>query len=76
MVCLQGHYRYCEALFLFGYAKKAIEANKSAQKLCKDDHEGMKDLEQQQFKFFAETAQLKGVFAANHISFLCLSETV
>lgn len=64
MVCLQGHYRYCEALFLLGLAKKAIEANISAQKLCKDDHEGMKDLEQQQLKFLTDTADLKGVFTA------------
>ncbi|XP_074467867.1 E3 ubiquitin-protein ligase TTC3 [Sebastes fasciatus] len=47
----KGHYRYCEALFSLGEIKKAIEANNIAQSLCKDDHEGMKDLEQQHLKF-------------------------
>ncbi|XP_056252841.1 E3 ubiquitin-protein ligase TTC3 isoform X1 [Seriola aureovittata] len=47
----KGHYRYCEALFSMGEIKMAIEANRSAQRLCKDDHEGLKDLEQQQQKF-------------------------
>ncbi|XP_067350334.1 E3 ubiquitin-protein ligase TTC3 isoform X1 [Channa argus] len=55
----KGHYRYCEALFYLGEVKMAIEANVSAQKLCKDDHEGMKDLEQQQLKFVIETAELR-----------------
>ncbi|KAG7217207.1 hypothetical protein INR49_027751 [Caranx melampygus] len=47
----KGHYRYCEALFSLGEVRMAIEANSSAQRLCKDDHEGVKDLEQQQSKF-------------------------
>ncbi|KAK2828692.1 hypothetical protein Q5P01_019726 [Channa striata] len=54
----KGHYRYCEALFCLGEVRMAIEANMSAQKLCKGDHEGMKDLEQQQQKFHIETADL------------------
>lgn len=64
MVCLQGHYRYCDALFFLGEVKMAKEANLSAQKLCKDDHEGMKDLEQQQLRFFNETPDPKGNFTA------------
>lgn len=65
MVGLQGHYRYCEALFFLGEVKMAIEANNSAQSLCKDDLDGIKDLEQQYQKFgkfpaltFAATRQI------------------
>ncbi|XP_031724821.1 E3 ubiquitin-protein ligase TTC3 isoform X2 [Anarrhichthys ocellatus] len=47
----KGHYRYCEALFFLGEIKKAIDANLMAQHLCRDDHEGFKDLEQQHLKF-------------------------
>ncbi|XP_044226029.1 E3 ubiquitin-protein ligase TTC3-like isoform X3 [Thunnus albacares] len=50
----KGHYRYCEALFSLGHYKMAIEANRSAQDLCKDDQEGIKDLEQQHQKFITE----------------------
>ncbi|XP_035480629.1 E3 ubiquitin-protein ligase TTC3 [Scophthalmus maximus] len=55
----KGHYRYCEALFSLGEVKNAIEANISAQSLCRDDSEGIKDLEQQHVKFMAETAKPK-----------------
>lgn len=61
MACFQGHYRFCEALFMLGFVRYAIEANKAAQELCKDDHEGMKDLEQQ-FKLFTQTPDPKGIF--------------
>ncbi|XP_034405472.1 E3 ubiquitin-protein ligase TTC3 [Cyclopterus lumpus] len=47
----KGHYRYCEALFSLGEVQKAIEANTMAQSLCKEDQEGIKDLEQQHLKF-------------------------
>uniref|UniRef100_G3QC75 RING-type E3 ubiquitin transferase n=1 Tax=Gasterosteus aculeatus aculeatus TaxID=481459 RepID=G3QC75_GASAC len=47
----KGHYRYCEALCSMGEVRMAIEANATAQSLCKDDHKGMKDLEQQRLKF-------------------------
>lgn len=33
-----------------GEVKKAIEANDLAQKLCRNDHAGLKDLEQQKLK--------------------------
>ncbi|XP_024921263.1 E3 ubiquitin-protein ligase TTC3 isoform X2 [Cynoglossus semilaevis] len=46
----KGHYRYCEALLFLGEVKKAIEANDLAQKLCRNDHAGLKDLEQQKLK--------------------------
>ncbi|XP_037322958.2 E3 ubiquitin-protein ligase TTC3 [Pungitius pungitius] len=46
----KGHYRYCEALCSMGALTMAIEANSTAQSLCKDDHKGMRDLEQQQQK--------------------------
>ncbi|KAL0994489.1 hypothetical protein UPYG_G00122920 [Umbra pygmaea] len=47
----KGHYRYCEALFLLGQPKHALEANRLAQNLCRSDTEGMKDLLQQHLKF-------------------------
>ncbi|XP_054482046.1 E3 ubiquitin-protein ligase TTC3 isoform X1 [Anoplopoma fimbria] len=47
----KGHYRFCEALFNLGEVKKAIKANHTARSLCKNDHVGMKDLEQQHLKF-------------------------
>ncbi|XP_034744945.1 E3 ubiquitin-protein ligase TTC3 [Etheostoma cragini] len=50
----KGHYRFCEALFYLGQFGKAVEANKWAQSLCRDNHEGVKDLEQQLQKFFDE----------------------
>ncbi|CAJ1063428.1 Hypothetical predicted protein [Xyrichtys novacula] len=53
----KGHYRYCEALFLFGECKMAIEANIIGRQLCKDDQEGLKDLEQQHLKFVTEIQQ-------------------
>lgn len=51
LVFVQGHYRYCEALFSLGHYEMAIKANKLAQMLCKDDHEGVKDLETQFCKY-------------------------
>ncbi|XP_060941252.1 E3 ubiquitin-protein ligase TTC3 isoform X2 [Limanda limanda] len=56
----KGHYRYCDALFSMGEFKRAIEANSSAQRLCKGDHEGFKDLEQQKLKFIQAIKDLKG----------------
>ncbi|TMS14573.1 E3 ubiquitin-protein ligase TTC3 [Larimichthys crocea] len=55
----KGHYRYCEALFSLGEVKRAIEANKLAQTLCKRDREGVKDLEQQLQKFMGEQAVIQ-----------------
>ncbi|XP_073335984.1 E3 ubiquitin-protein ligase TTC3 [Pagrus major] len=55
----KGHYRYCEALFSMGEIKMAIEANNSARSLCKDDQEGIKDLEQQHQKFITEMPEPK-----------------
>lgn len=42
----------------------AIEANNSARRLCKDDQEGLKDLEQQNLKFITEMVNQKGIFTA------------
>lgn len=67
MVALQGHYRYCEALFSLGEVKMAIEANISARNLCTDNPDGIKDLEQQHLKFITEMAECKGIFAAASI---------
>ncbi|XP_041718315.2 E3 ubiquitin-protein ligase TTC3 isoform X2 [Coregonus clupeaformis] len=55
----KGHYRYCEALFLLGEHKRAIEANEWGQTLCKADSEGMKDLLQQYAKFNIEIEESK-----------------
>ncbi|KAM8742285.1 E3 ubiquitin-protein ligase TTC3 isoform 2-T2 [Acanthopagrus schlegelii] len=55
----KGHYRYCEALFSMGEIQMAIEANNSARILCKDDQEGLKDLEQQHQKFITEKPEPK-----------------
>uniref|UniRef100_A0A674B3A1 RING-type E3 ubiquitin transferase n=1 Tax=Salmo trutta TaxID=8032 RepID=A0A674B3A1_SALTR len=55
----KGHYRYCEALFLLGEHKQAIEANEWGQTLCKADPEGMKDLLQQHAKFNIEMEESK-----------------
>ncbi|KAI3373929.1 hypothetical protein L3Q82_022497 [Scortum barcoo] len=59
----KGHYRYCEALFSMGEVKMALEANCLAQNLCKDDSDGLRDLEQQHQKFITEiAADLKAGF--------------
>lgn len=55
----QGHYRYCEAMFLLGEHKRAMAANEWAQTLCKADPEGMKDLLQQHAKFNIEMEESK-----------------
>ncbi|XP_074528283.1 E3 ubiquitin-protein ligase TTC3 [Halichoeres trimaculatus] len=53
----KGHYRYCEALFLLGELKMAIAANDLGRSWCKDDQEGLRDLDQQRQKFFTELKQ-------------------
>ncbi|XP_067464760.1 E3 ubiquitin-protein ligase TTC3-like [Thunnus thynnus] len=55
----KGHYRYCEALFSMGEVNMAIEANKSARNLCKDDKESIKELEQQHMKFIGDYLKRK-----------------
>ncbi|XP_034540363.1 E3 ubiquitin-protein ligase TTC3 [Notolabrus celidotus] len=55
----KGHYRYCEALFLLGELKMAIEANGLGRHWCKDDQEGLRDLEQQRLKFVTELQQVE-----------------
>ena len=76
---LQGHYRYCDALFSLGEFKRAIEANSIGQSLCKGDHEGFKELEQQQLRFIQAIKDLKGIFPACMFTeapkFTYLSET-
>lgn len=62
--CLQGHFRFCEALFFLGEGKKAIEANVLARGLCKDNRDGIKDLEDQHEKFLLEMPEPKGIFPA------------
>ncbi|XP_062289741.1 E3 ubiquitin-protein ligase TTC3 [Scomber scombrus] len=47
----KGHYRFCEALFLLGKVEMAIEKNVSAQRLCKGNQEGLRELEHQHRKF-------------------------
>ncbi|KAM4727125.1 E3 ubiquitin-protein ligase TTC3 [Anableps anableps] len=50
----KGHYRYCEALFCLGATDLAFEAHSTAKSLCKDNPEGLRDLDQQYLKFKPE----------------------
>ncbi|XP_010771921.1 E3 ubiquitin-protein ligase TTC3-like [Notothenia coriiceps] len=61
---VKGHFRFCEALFSLGEVKKAIEANVLARGLCKDNRDGIKDLEDQHEKFLLEMPEPKGIFPA------------
>uniref|UniRef100_W5KNG0 RING-type E3 ubiquitin transferase n=1 Tax=Astyanax mexicanus TaxID=7994 RepID=W5KNG0_ASTMX len=56
----KGHYRFCDALFFLGAKDKAVEANVLAQQLCGADPEGMRDLQQQYFRFLNEPYEEKG----------------
>ncbi|KAM8976982.1 E3 ubiquitin-protein ligase TTC3 [Pelodytes ibericus] len=47
----KGHYRFCEALFLFGEKERALASNEKAQVLCGDSPDGIRDLIQQHEKF-------------------------
>ncbi|XP_078088843.1 E3 ubiquitin-protein ligase TTC3 isoform X2 [Mustelus asterias] len=47
----KGHYRLCDALFLMGEHKRAVDANTKAQELCKDVSDGIRDLIQQKERF-------------------------
>ncbi|XP_033954700.1 E3 ubiquitin-protein ligase TTC3 [Pseudochaenichthys georgianus] len=58
---VKGHFRFCEALFFLGEGKKAIEANVLARGLCKDNRDGIKDLEDQHEKFLLEMPEPKVV---------------
>ncbi|XP_015251563.1 PREDICTED: E3 ubiquitin-protein ligase TTC3-like [Cyprinodon variegatus] len=51
----KGHYRYCEALFYMKERDLALEAHTTAKILCKDNPEGLRDLEQQYLKFHSES---------------------
>uniref|UniRef100_A0A1A7Z5N6 RING-type E3 ubiquitin transferase n=1 Tax=Iconisemion striatum TaxID=60296 RepID=A0A1A7Z5N6_9TELE len=50
----KGHYRFCEALFCLDQTQLAFEANKTAKSLCRDNPEGLRDLDQQYQKFMSE----------------------
>lgn len=54
---LQGHYRFCDALFYLGAREKALEANLTAQSYCSADPEGMRDLQQQWSRFMTEISE-------------------
>ncbi|XP_048202190.1 E3 ubiquitin-protein ligase TTC3 isoform X2 [Perognathus longimembris pacificus] len=56
----KGHYRYCDALSMLGEYDWALQANIKAQKLCKNDPEGMKDLIQQHAKLQKQIEDLQG----------------
>ncbi|KAG8518562.1 E3 ubiquitin-protein ligase TTC3, partial [Galemys pyrenaicus] len=55
-----GHYRYCDALSMLGEYDWALQANIKAQKLCKNDPEGIKDLIQQHVKLQKHIEDLQG----------------
>lgn len=57
----QGHYRYCAALSMLGEYDWALQANIKAQKLCKNDPEGIKDLIQQHVKLQKQIEDLQGI---------------
>lgn len=59
-IFLQGHYRFCEALFLLGEHQRALEANAKAQDLCRDNPDGILDLCQQNERFRTEMEKLQG----------------
>ncbi|XP_051006239.1 E3 ubiquitin-protein ligase TTC3 [Acomys russatus] len=56
----KGHYRYCDALSMLGEHDWALQANIKAQKLCKNDPEGIKDLIQQHVKLQKQIEDLQG----------------
>ncbi|XP_039713662.1 E3 ubiquitin-protein ligase TTC3 isoform X3 [Pteropus medius] len=56
----KGHYRYCAALCMLGEHDWALQANIKAQKLCKNDPEGIKDLIQQHVKLQKQIEDLQG----------------
>ncbi|XP_054983611.1 E3 ubiquitin-protein ligase TTC3 isoform X2 [Sorex araneus] len=56
----KGHYRYCDALSMLGEYDWALQANVKAQKLCRNDPEGIKDLIQQHVKLQKQIEDLQG----------------
>ncbi|XP_006774192.1 PREDICTED: E3 ubiquitin-protein ligase TTC3 isoform X1 [Myotis davidii] len=56
----KGHYRYCAALYMLGEYDWALQANSKAQKLCKNDPEGINDLIQQHVKLQQQIEDLQG----------------
>ncbi|KAL6072533.1 hypothetical protein STEG23_030777, partial [Scotinomys teguina] len=56
----KGHYRYCDALSMLGEYDWALQANIKAQKLCRNDPEGIKDLMQQHVKLQKQIEDLQG----------------
>ncbi|XP_016076159.1 PREDICTED: E3 ubiquitin-protein ligase TTC3 isoform X2 [Miniopterus natalensis] len=62
----KGHYRYCAALSMLGEYDWALQANSKAQKLCKNDPEGIKDLIQQHIKLQNQIEDLQGGTSARN----------
>ncbi|XP_025149628.3 E3 ubiquitin-protein ligase TTC3 isoform X7 [Bubalus bubalis] len=70
----KGHYRYCAALSMLGEYDWALQANIKAQKLCKNDPEGIKDLIQQHVKLQKQIEDLQGQTpASNPVKAFCES---
>lgn len=61
VVSLQGHYRYCEALFFLGEVEMAIYNNSLAMHYCQCNKNSLKDLEQQHLKFHSLLTAYKGI---------------
>ncbi|XP_051793252.1 E3 ubiquitin-protein ligase TTC3 isoform X2 [Acanthochromis polyacanthus] len=61
----KGHYRYCEALFLMGEIRMALEGNRLAQSLCDPGSDGMRDLELQHEKFKMSGGFVRGTCIKN-----------
>ncbi|XP_019511308.1 PREDICTED: E3 ubiquitin-protein ligase TTC3 [Hipposideros armiger] len=62
----KGHYRYCAALSMLGEYDWALQANIKAQKLCRNDPEGIKDLIQQHVKLQKQIEDLQGRTPTRH----------
>ncbi|KAM5281187.1 E3 ubiquitin-protein ligase TTC3 [Ctenodactylus gundi] len=56
----KGHYRYCTALSKLGEYDWALQANIKAQKLCRNDPDGIKDLIHQHVKLQKQIEDLQG----------------
>ncbi|KPP73270.1 hypothetical protein Z043_107661 [Scleropages formosus] len=56
----QGHYRFCDALFMLGEHQRAVMANERAQELCYKDADGVRDLLQQNIRFKMEMEPSRG----------------
>lgn len=65
-VSLQGHYRYCEALFSMGEVEMAIYNNSLAMHYCQGNKDSLRDLEQQHLRFRSILTGIAGIILIPH----------